>query len=267
MHRLDARVKLVLLLVYSITLFFLHTWVGLGIAAIACLSLCAFAKVPIRHLFSLLVPLYVILAFTLLFNSFAFDVSQVAVMKGIGEVSAGLFAFFDPIALVGDFGFVPSGFARGSYYVLRIVFLVFASLVISYTTTSTELINALNDFLRPLRAIKVPTDDIAMVISIAIRFIPITAEELFRIRDAQKSRGAIFEDGGIIKRINAWQPVLIPLFVSLFRRASNLALAMEARCYGMSDRRTRLHPQGFSPSSAGILVLGLILCVACATAF
>lgn len=260
-HHLDARVKLVLLIVYSVALFFLNTWIGLALGAVLCVGLCVIASVPIARLLKLLIPLYAILVFTLIFNAFSFDVTQVVSMRGAGDVSAGALARFDPVPLIGDFGFVPEGFGRGMFYVLRIVLLVLASLLVTLTTTSSELIDALNDFLRPLRAIRVPTDDIAMIISIALRFIPVTAEELFRIQAAQQSRGAVFEEGGLVRRIRAWQPVLIPLFVSLFRRSNNLALAMEARCYGMSDRRTRLHPRPFTLLSALVLGTGVAACI------
>lgn len=263
-HRCDARVKLVLLLAFSITLFFVHTWTGLFLCIAVCLAGSLIAHVPLGRLFSLLIPLYVILAFTLLFNSFSFDITNSAQITGFGEVSPGIFATWEPLPLIGNFGFVPEGFARGCFYALRIIFLVFASLIVSFTTTSSALINALDDFLRPLRVFRVPTEDIAMIVSIAIRFIPVTAEELMRIRAAQQSRGAVFSEGSVFRRIAAWQPVLIPLFVGLFRRANNLALAMEARCYGMAPVRTRLHPRAFSLGSAAIMMTGLGLCVACA---
>ncbi|MGI6105990.1 MAG: energy-coupling factor transporter transmembrane component T family protein [Raoultibacter sp.] len=263
-HRADARVKLVLLLAYSITLFLVDTWIGLSVCVAVCLVLCAVAKIPLKSLFALLVPLYVILAFTLIFNSFTFDVTRTATPGGLGAVSAGVFAGMEPIALIGSFGFIPEGFARGCFYVLRIGFLVFASLILSFSTTSTALIDALNDFMRPLKHLRVPVDDIAMIISVALRFIPITAAELFRIRDAQASRGAHFDDGGMLARIKAWQPVFVPLFVGLFRRASTLALAMETRCYGISNQRTKLHTSTFSFTSGAVLVCGLILCALCA---
>lgn len=263
-HRCDARVKLVLLLAYSITLFFVQTWTGLFLYIALCLIACVIARVPAGRLFALLIPLSVILAFTLIFNSFAFDVSKVGDAYGLGDVSAGVFASFEPVALFGTFGFVPVGFARGCFFVLRIMFLVFASLVVTFTTTSNDLIDALNDFLRPLRIFHVPTDDIATIVSIAIRFIPITAEEAMRVYAAQKSRGASFDEGGLFKRIKAWQPILIPLFVGLFRRSENLALAMESRCYGLSEERTRLHPHSFTLGAAGALVVGVALFVACA---
>lgn len=263
-HRCDARVKLVLLLVYSITLFFIQTWTGLLFYSALCLAACLVAHIPMGRLFKLLIPLSVILAFTLLFNSFAFDVSKVGEAYGLGNVSAGILASFEPVVFFGTFGFVPAGFARGCFFVMRIMFLVFASLVVSFTTTSNDLIDALNDFLRPLRVLRVPTDDIATIISIAIRFIPITAEEAMKVYAAQKSRGAAFDEGGLFRRLKAWQPILIPLFVGLFRRSESLALAMESRCYGLAQERTRLHPRSFTVSAGGVLVVGAAALVACA---
>lgn len=263
-HRLDARVKLVLLLAYSITLFFVQTWTGLGVCVAVCLAAMLLAKIPPSRTFTLLVPVYVILAFTLAFNSFAFDVSHVAAGFGVGDVSAGVLAGASPVALFGSFGFVPEGFARGGFYALRIVFLVLASFVVCFTTTSNDLTDALNDFLKPLRALRVPTQDIAMMVSIALRFIPVTAEEFSQVRAAQWARGAAFSSGTLVERLRAWQTVLIPLFVGLFRRADNLAVAMEARCYGMGDVRTELCPRRFSGASAMILVAGLASCAALA---
>ena len=263
-HRGDARVKLVFLLAYSITLFFIQTWIGLFLYIALCLVASMIARIPAGRLFTLLIPLYVILAFTLIFNSFTFDVSKVGEMYGLGEVSAGVFIYFEPIAFVGTFGFVPIGFARGCFFVLRIMFLMLASLVVTLTTTSNDLIDALNDFLHPLHALRVPTDDIATIVSIAIRFIPITAEETMKVYAAQKSRGAAFGEGGLLHRIKAWHPILVPLFVGLFRRAENLALAMESRCYGLAEKRTRLHPRVFTFGAAGFLLIGVSFFGACA---
>lgn len=266
-HRLDARVKLVLLLAYSITLFFVHTWIGLGMCIAACSALMLLSRIPLRRMATLLVPVYVILAFTLLFNSFSLDVNHVVSGYGMGDVSAGAFAGLAPIPLAGSFGFVPEGFARGCFYALRIVFLVLASFVVCFTTTSNDLTDALNDFLKPLRALRVPTQDIAMMISIALRFIPVTAEEFVQVRAAQWARGAAFSTGTLIERLRAWQTVLIPLFVGLFRRADNLAVAMEARCYGLGEERTELNPRRFAGASAAVLALGLAACASLAWAF
>ncbi|MEG0503497.1 MAG: energy-coupling factor transporter transmembrane component T [Raoultibacter sp.] len=260
-HRLDARVKLVLLLAYSITLFFVRTWSGLLACCALCLVLIVLGRIPFGRMAKLLIPVYVILAFTLVFNSFALDVANVGSAYGIGEVSAGALSGVAPIPLIGSFGFVPEGFARGSFYVLRIIFLVLASFVVSFTTTSNDLTDALNDFLKPLRVFKVPTHDIATMISIALRFIPITAEEFESVRAAQWARGAAFSEGSLMDRLRAWQTVLIPLFVGLFRRADSLALAMESRCYGIGVAQTKLDPRAISLSSAAILFAGLTVCI------
>ncbi|MCL1799134.1 MAG: energy-coupling factor transporter transmembrane protein EcfT [Eggerthellaceae bacterium] len=263
-HRCDARVKLALLLAYSLTLFFVRTWAGLALCTVLCLAVCAVARVPLRQLLALMIPLYVILGLTIVFNGFRFDASSTGMLYGLGNVSAGLFADRAPVLLVGSFGFVPEGFARGCYYALRIALLVAMSLAVSLTTTSTELTDALYDCLRPLRACRVPTEDIAMTVSVALRFIPLTAEELGRVQAAQRSRGAVFDEGGPIRRVGAWQPVLIPLFVGLFRRADNLALAMESRCYAMAQGRTRLDPRPFTVTSGLTLAGGIALCAAVA---
>ena len=140
-----------------------------------------------------------------------------------------------------------------------------ASLTVTYTTTSTELTDALGFFLRPLKRLGVPTDDIAMVFSLALRFIPVTAEEFGRVHDAQWARGASFAEGSLWERLRAWQTVLIPLFVGLFRRADSLAVAMDARCYGAPDvERTSLAPRAFSGRSGLVLAVGLLACVALA---
>ncbi|MEG0071896.1 MAG: energy-coupling factor transporter transmembrane component T [Raoultibacter sp.] len=259
-HTCDARVKLVLLLAYSLTLFFVHTWVGLSLCVVMFAVAVAVARLPLSRLMKLLIPVYFILAFTLLFNSFTLDAASLGQSYGLGAVSSGFLEGVAPVPLLGSFCFVPAGFARGCFYALRIILLVLASLVVTYTTTSNALIDALQSFLRPLRAFHVPTDDIATMFSIALRFIPVTAEEFSRVRAAQWARGSAFDEGRLTKRLRAWQTVLIPLFVGLFRRADNLAIAMESRCYGASPTRTQLHPQAFTLRSAAILTCGIALC-------
>lgn len=265
-HACDARVKLVLLAAYSITLFFVQTWVGLGACLLLFVVALAVSSLSPRLVFRMLIPIYVIVGFTVLFNSFSVDVySGGASLVGLGDVSTGVLGMMQPVPLVGTFGFVPAGFARGCFYALRIVLLVVASLVVSFTTTSTDLTAALNDFLKPLRVFKVPTDDIATVFSLALRFIPVTAEELGRVHDAQWARGAAFSEGSLWQRLQAWQTVLIPLFVGLFRRADTLAVAMDSRCYGVPDiARTSLSDRHFAGRSVCVLVAGLAVCGALA---
>ena len=269
-HACDARVKLVLLAAYSVTLFLVHSWTGLALCAVLFGAAAAVSGISARRYFSLIVPVYVIVAFTVVFNAFSLDVAQAAVAgapSGLGDVSAGVLGALPPVALAGSFGFVPAGFARGCFFAVRIILLVVASLVVTYTTTSTDLTSALSDFMRPLRKLKVPVDDIAMVFSLALRFIPITAEEFGRVHDAQQSRGAAFGTGSLWDRLRAWQTVLIPLFVGLFRRADALAVAMDARCYGAPDvERTSLDDRTFRARSAAVLAAGLAVC-ACLAVF
>lgn len=262
-HACDARVKIVLLAAYSVTLFLVRSWAGIALCTLLFAAVAAVSRIPARRFFGLLVPVYVIVAFTVLFNGFSLDVSQAAVEApaALGDVSAGIFATWVPVPLIGSFGLVPAGLARGCFFALRIVLLVVGSLVVTYTTTSTDLTNALGDFLRPLKRVGVPSDDIAMVFSLALRFIPVTAEEFGRVHDAQWARGASFAEGSLWERLRAWQTVLIPLFVGLFRRADSLAVAMDARCYGAPDaERTSLVPRAFSASSGVVLAVGLAMC-------
>ena len=264
-HACDARVKIVLLIAYSVTIFCVRTWPRLGIMALLFLAAALATGIPLRRFFSLLAPVYVIAGFSIVFNAFAFDVAQAgaSAATGLGNVSAGVFAQLEAVALVGTFGFVPAGFARGCFYAGRIVLLVAMSLVLTYTSTSTELTAAFTSFLRPLRRLRVSVDDIAMVLSIALRFIPVTAEELMRVRDAQWSRGASFDDGGAWRRLLAWGNVFIPLFVGLFRRADALAVSMDARCYGAPDVvRTSLDDRRMSAASWAALLGGLAVCLA-----
>ena len=263
-HACDARVKILLLLAYSVTLFVVRTWPRLGVMALLFLAAALASGIPLRRFFSFLLPVYVIAGFSVLFNAFAVDVAQAgASVSGLGDVSSGVFSQFEAVALVGSFGFVPAGFGRGCFYAARIVLLVVMSLVLTYTSTSTDLTDAFASFLRPLRRLHVPVDDIATALSIALRFIPVTAEELLRVRDAQWSRGASFDEGGAWRRLRAWGNVFIPLFVGLFRRADCLAVSMDARCYGAPGVvRTSLDDRRMSAASWAALAGGLAACLA-----
>lgn len=206
-HRLDARAKVVLLLVYSIGIFFVGSWWGMLVAAALVLASFAASRLPARAVFLTVVPVYILAAVTIAFNAFA------------------------PVE--GGIAFSVEGLVRGCFFALRICLLVWASLIVCYSTTSTQLVDAFIWFMGPLRAIKVPVDDIAMVFSIALRFIPLIIAEYEQVKDAQWSRGASFDEGGLMKRLRAHVAILMPLVVGLFRRADRLAMAMETRCYGM----------------------------------
>lgn len=259
-HNIDARVKLVLLLIYSITLFCVHTWTGIGVMAALCLACCVLGRMPFGRLLKMIAPLYIIAGIALVFNTFTLDVSLVSSSYGLGDVSAGLFAGMEPVALIGSFGFVPEGFARGCYFALRIILLILASMVVTLTTLSHDLTAALSSFLSPLQKLKLPTADIAMIVSLALRFIPLTVDEFLRVYSAQWARGAALSDGSVGARLKAWQTIFIPLFVALFRRADRIAFAMESRCYGLRAARSQLNEQAITPASWIVLLLGMSLC-------
>lgn len=205
---MDARAKVILLLIYSIGIFFVG-WGGMAVACLLFAGAFAVSRLPVRAVFGMVIPVYALAALTLVLNAFG---STQGIM------------------------FTTEGLARGCFFALRICLLVWASLIVCYSTTSTQLVDAFVWFMRPLRALHVPVDDIAMVFSIALRFIPLIVAEYEQVKDAQWSRGATFDEGGLIRRIRAHAAILMPLIVGLFRRADKLAQAMDARCYGMENR-------------------------------
>jgi len=259
LHAVDPRVKIVLLVSYSITLFCIRDWYGMAACTAIFIACALLAKLSIASSLRQLFVLWIILGVTLLVNSFSFDIFHVGTPTGLGSVSAGLFSEIAPIPLFGSFGFVPAGFGRGCYYVMRIALLALGSMIITTTTSATELSRSLEQFLKPLKRFNVPTHDLATIVSIALRFIPVTFDEFQIVRSAQEARGAMFSSGGLISRLKAWRTVLIPLFIGLFRRADVLALAMDSRCYG-AGTPTHLYERTFSMKSAALLVLGMGLC-------
>lgn len=244
MHRLDARSKTILLLVYSIGLFFCDEWLGLALYLIGLIIVLLLSRLPASRVFLVSVPVYVIVAIALLGNAFVF------VASGDPGIEAGQ-------VLWGGLCFSLPGFLRGAFYGLRILLLVWASLVFCFTTTQEEMAASIAWFLEPLARLRVPVDDIAMIASIALRFIPLTAAEFFQIRDAQWARGRSFDEGGPIVRIKAYGGIFVPLFVGLFRRADILSRAMDCRLYGLpGQRRTALYHARMSTSSVGATVVG-----------
>jgi energy-coupling factor transport system permease protein len=222
-------VKLLIVLSYVITLFLVDGWLGLLICTALLLSLYVISKIPFRCAFRGLKPILLLLVFTFLVNAFTFGALPLGEASFVDE---GDFFFIpESIAFIGNFGIKPIGVLRGLYFILRIILLVCSTSLLTYTTAIVSLTDALVSLMRPLARLRVPTEDIAMMFSIALRFVPITAEEAEKIMIAQSARGAVFNNGGLTKRARAWIPVMIPLFVSLFRRADDLASAMETRCY------------------------------------
>ena len=230
-HACDARAKIVVLIAYTAAIFFVDTWVGMALMLAGLGAAVAASNIGARP--------------------FAAPLPATAVLMALAVV----------FGTVGATGPSWEGFASGCFVALRILALVMASLVVSLTSTSTALMAAFAGFLRPLRAIRVPVDDIATALSLALRFIPLLFEEVSRVRDAQWSRGASFSAGGPGARIRAWSGVFVPVFVGLFRRADALAIAMDARCYGASGvERTALGGRKLSAASIAVAVVGVAAC-------
>ena len=267
-HRADARVKLVLLLLLSVGVFFVNTWRGLGVYSLAVAAVVVAGRMPLARLGALSLPLVMLLAFIWVCNAFAFDVGSLA-ESGLGGVSAGFAEGWQPVALAGTFGFVPQGCMFALFYAVRILLILWASFAVSFTTSVEALTGAFASLMRPLRVIRVPVDDVATMLSLAVRFIPLTAEELALVRSAQTARGARLESGSIWQRLFAYRTVFIPLIVRLFRRADTLSVSMMARCYGCAQRTSLEEPHiclGMFGSVGGGSVHSLTVNVALACA-
>ena len=290
-HRIDARIKLLLVAVYVFALFACSSWVGLLAALLIHIIMLSLARIPARMALRGLKPILFILLFTFLANALTFSAVDAAVLAeqaattstvaGSTAVESALEAhaaeqrallaipFIGPvftldlpetIPLLGSFGIRPLGIVKGLYFALRISLLVLATALLTYTTSIVSLTDAVSKLLAPLRVVRVPVEDIAMVFTIALRFIPLTASEAEKLMVAQSGRGAKFNQGGPLVRIKAWIPVMIPLFVNLFRRADYLAQAMESRCY-VGKGRTQLVHAHISRNDAAWAVIGSALLI------
>ncbi len=222
LHRLDARVKLMGTLVFLITLFTLGGFIGLIFATVALGSVVILSKVPLKMYIRGVKPLMPIFLFTVIIH-----------------------LFFTQGTVILSFGFLhitKEGCLKAVYIFIRLVYLIVGTSVMTFTTTPNQLMDGLEKAFHFLTYIKVPVHELAMMMSIALRFIPIMTEELDKIMKAQMSRGADFESGNLIERAKKLVPILVPLLISAIRRATDLANAMDARCYHGGEGRTRLHP-------------------------
>lgn len=220
-HRLEPRIKIGLIIVYVVSLFFLKSGWGYLIMTGFTATVIVVSRLPLKAMMRGLRPLYFILAFTLLLHIFFTKGGTVLFQwKKISIESAGL--------------------VSGLLMTWRLVLLVVTSSLLTLTTSPIALTDAIEGLLSPLKPIGVPAHELAMMMTIALRFIPTLLEEAEKIMKAQMARGADFESGNLFKRAKSLIPLLIPLFVSSFRRADELALAMEARCYRGGKGRTRM---------------------------
>ena len=260
-HTLDVRMKLLVLAAYIFALF-ASDWSGLLVCAVLLIIIYFIAGIPLARAVRGLKPVLFILAFTFLFNSFTFSA------ESIENVSYDAFLFLGTeyavphtVSLIGGFGIVPLGILRGLFFVLRITLLVSVTTLLTFTSSIVALTDAISSLLAPLRFLRVPVEDVAMMFTIALRFIPLTAAEVEKIMVAQIARGVRFDQGGLLKRARAYVPVMIPLFVNLFRRADELASAMESRCY-IGAGRTRLNKKRLVLSDLAIGLIGTVSLVA-----
>lgn len=245
-HRLDPRVKLVSTIIYIISLFIMPNAAGYAAAALFLLAVIKLSKVPFRFMIRGMKAIMLLLMITIVFNLFLTP----------GE----------PLVTVWKLTITMEGLKTAVFMAVRLTFLIVGSSVMTLTTTPNNLTDGMEKLLRPLKLFKAPVHEVAMMMSIALRFIPILLEETDKIMKAQIARGADFESGSLIKRAKALIPILVPLFISAFRRANDLAMAMEARCYRGGENRTKMKPLQYNKRdyiSYGFVWLyfaGMIVC-------
>lgn len=243
-HRLDPRVKLICTLLYLISLFLFSSIPGYLVATVFLVCVIHISKVPFSYIVKGLKPVIMLLMITVLFNLFLTRQGDVLFHAWIFTITEG-------------------GLRTAVYMAIRIVYLIIGSSLMTFTTTPNELTDGIEAVLHPLNKIHVPVHEIAMMMSIALRFIPILLEETDKIMKAQLARGADFESGNILQRAKSMVPILVPLFVSAFRRANDLAMAMEARCYRGGDGRTKMKPLRYKSRdyAAYIIVIAYVVAV------
>ena len=222
-HRLDPRVKLFATMIYMITLFVYKGLAGLGLITLFLFGVIQLSKVPLGYMFKGLRTIMILLLFTSFFNL---------------TMTPGAVTYWH----FGIFQVTDTGIVNAVTIAIRLVYLILGTSLVTLTTTPNQLTDALEKSLRPLNKIHIPVHAIAMMMSIALRFIPILVEETDKIMKAQMARGVDFENGNILQRAKDMVPLLVPLFVSAFRRADDLAMAMDARCYNGGEGRTRMKP-------------------------
>lgn len=238
-HRLDPRTKILLAVLYIVSLFVAKGVVSYVILAAVLITCICISRISMKAMFKGLKPLIVIIVITALLNMFYTD----------GKILVEFWIF--KITLEGIFSAIKM--------VSRIVLLVSCTFLLTYTTSPIDLTDGLEKLLGPLKKIKMPIHEISMMMSIALRFIPTLIDETDKIMSAQKARGASFDTGNIIQRAKALLPILVPLFISAFRRADELAVAMESRCYHGDDGRTKMKQLRYKYYDGIGLLIGAVL--------
>lgn len=241
-HRLDPRTKLNAVIIYLIAVFISNSYLSYFLCMLFLLLIIKLSNVPTKFIFKGLKSLLFLLLLSVVFN-----------------------IFLTPGEILFQYSFIQvtkEGIILASKMALRLIYLVLFSSMLTLTTTPMELTNAIEKNLAFLKIFRVPVSDIALMMSIALRFVPILIEEVDKIIKAQMSRGAVFDDKNIIKKAKSYIPLLVPIFVSAFRRANDLSLAMEARCYNNSENRTKLNPLQYGKTDLfAYIVLFLFLII------
>ena len=241
-HRLDPRVKLVGTVLFMISLFLFNNLIGYGLATLFLFSAIKMSKVPFKFMVKGMRAIFLLLLITVFYNLF--------LTKG------------DILWQWGFLKLTKQGIEIAVYMMIRLTLLIIGSSLMTLTTTPNQLTDGIESLLSPLKIFKVPVHEVAMMMSIALRFIPILMEETDKIMKAQIARGAQFESKNLFKKVKALVPLLVPLIISAFRRANDLALAMEARCYRGGEGRTKMKPLKYQKRDAvAYVVLILYLAV------
>lgn len=244
-HRLDPRTKLLILVVYIVALFTASNWISYSIVLVFLGISIGISTIPLRSILRGMKPLVMILIFTGVLNLF-FTAGETVLVSFWGI----------RITL--------EGLVRALFMMARILMLITGTFLLTYTTSPISLTDGLESLLGPLKILRLPVHELSMMMCIALRFIPTLIEETDKIMSAQKARGADFESGNLMQRVKALVPILVPLFISAFRRADELATAMECRCYQGGDGRTKMkllryQRADFSAFGAGILLLAAVI--------
>lgn len=250
LHRADPRLKLILTVGYIVVLFTVKNLLGLALSLVLLALLYMVANIPIKMIAKSLKPILPIILFTAILNLFF--------MTGEGQ----------PLVAWWVFKIYKEGILYAIFMSVRIVALIAGTSLLTYTTSPIVLTDAIERLLKPFAKMHLPVHELAMMMTIALRFIPTLIEETEKIMNAQKARGAMLDSGTIKERISAMVPILIPLFISAFRRADELAMAMECRCYHGGEGRTRLKVLKFERHDfVALLVCGLGFALVWATRF
>ena len=242
LHRSDPRIKIIIAMLVIVTSFICNGILAFAGLLLVTLALIIVSRIPFRIIFRSIRPIMIILLFTMLINVFMTGGEHLLVEFWIFRIHL-------------------EGVTNAVYMLIRIFSLIMAStILITYTTTPISLTDAIESLLSPLKKIKVPVHEFAMMMTIALRFIPTLVDETEKIMAAQKARGTDFSSGSLIKRAKALVPILIPLFVSSFRRADELATAMECRCYRGGEGRSRLNVLKCKWHDIVFLAIAALLC-------